>query len=209
MKLTIFGATGGVGANLTAQALADGHKVRAVTRNPDSIRQSTENLEKFTGDVLNPASVKSALHGADAVFCALGMPLLNRDGLRTEGTRNIIDAMNQTGVSRLICLSGLGAGDSRAILPTLLRYVLRPTLMRHLYKDHEAQEKLVMQSGLNWTLARPGSFIDGSHTGQYRHGFVTAEPGLRYKISRQDVADFMLAQLTSDTYAHRAANLSY
>ena len=209
MKLTIFGATGGVGANLTAQAIAKGHDVRAVARHPDRLSQSSQNLEIIQGDVLNPALVKSAIKGTDAVFCALGAPILNRDRLRTKGTLNIINAMNQTGVARLICLSGLGAGDSRATLSPFLRYVILPIVLRQPYKDHEAQEKLVMQSSLNWTLARPGSFIDGQRTGRCRHGFTTAEPGLRYKISREDVADFMLAQLTSDTYSYRAAGLSY
>ncbi len=209
MKLTIFGATGGVGANLTSQAIANGHNVRAVSRHPDNIRQSSGLLEKINGDVLDPALVKSAVKDADVVFCALGMPLLNKDRLRTKGTRNIINAMNQTGVKRLICLSGLGAGDSRTLLPALHRYVLRPTLMRRLYKDHEEQEKLVMQSNLDWTLARPGSFVVGRQTGKYHHGFTAKIAGLTFKISREDVADFMLAQLDSDTYARRAVNLSY
>ncbi len=209
MKLVIFGATGGVGKHVVAQVLAKGQNVTAFTRHPDKLCQSHANLEIAQGDILSPEIVKRAVTGCDNVLCALGMPLLNNDGLRRKGTVNIVRAMTETGVKRLICLSALGSGESHTALPALHRYVLRPTLMRRLYKDHEAQEKCVMQSNLDWTIVRPGSFASGGHTGKYRHGFTTAEPGLTYKISREDVADFMLAQIETDSYMRHAANLSY
>ncbi len=209
MKLTIFGSTGAVGLQLVEQALAQGHEVTAFTRSPEKLTRPHAKLRVLSGDVLDPASVKSAIEGRDAVLCALGMPLLNKEGLRAKGTRHIIQAMEETGVKRFVCLSGLGAGDSRNILPFHYKYIVFPLLMRHLYADHELQESYVMSSKLDSVIARPGSFTGGPHTGIYRHGFTLADKSLKIKISQADVADFMLKQLTDDSYLHKAAAISY
>ena len=209
MKLTIFGPTGGVGVHLVAQALAMGNSVTAFARSPDKLSQSHTNLDVVQGDILQSDQVDAALAGSDVVLCALGMPLMNKENLRTKGTANILRAMTQAGVKRMICLSALGTSESHTALPVLHRYVLRPTFMRRLYKDHDAQEKSIKQSDLDWTLVRPGSFVKGRRTGHYRHGFTTRESGLTYKISREDVADFMLKQIEDGSYRRQAANLSY
>jgi uncharacterized protein YbjT (DUF2867 family) len=82
-------------------------------------------------------------------------------------------------------------------------------LLREAFADHEQQEAHVVGSGLDWTIVRPAAFTDGGRTGAYRHGFSPAEKGLRLKISRADVADFMLDQLKNDTYLRKAPGLSY
>ncbi len=209
MKLTIFGATGSIGRHIVAQALERAHEVTAFVRDPGKFDQVHENLKIVQGDVLDPASIASAIEGQDAVLCALGMPLMNKDGLRAEGTQNIVRAMEGSDVKRLICLSGLGAGDSWDILPLFHKYFLIPVVLRHVYADHEAQEKIVKNSRLDWTLVRPGSFAEGRRTGMYRHGFTAPDSSLKFKISRKDVADFMLKQITDRTYLHLAPTLSY
>ena len=210
MKLVIFGATGHVGQHLVAQALEQGHQVTAFTRSPEKLRQTHKNLRLFQGDVLNGTQVTAAIPGHDVVLVAVGMPLRNKDQLRAKGTGNIVSAMQQTGVKRLICLSGMGANDSHAMLPALYKYLLVPLLMRHLYRDHELQENIVTTSGLDWTLARPAAFdVKGDHTGEYWHGFDPRDRKLKVKISTADVADFMLRQIDNDTYLHKAPCLSY
>ncbi len=209
MKLAVFGSTGKVGQQIVAQALGLGHEVTAHARNTDKIGARGAGLRVVAGDVLDPVSVKEAVQGQDAVLCALGMPLRNKDGLRAKGTRHIIDAMDRTGVKRLVCLSGLGAGQSLDMLPFHYRYLILPLILRHVFADHEKQEAEVTQSNLDWVLVRPGNFAKGTHTGIYKHGFTKIDKSIRIKISPADVADFMLGQVTSDAYLHQAPAVSY
>jgi len=209
MKLIIFGATGKIGRHLVEQALELGHDVTAFARTPEKLSGPRENLHVVKGDVLDPVSVRNAIEGQDGVVCALGMPLMNTDGLRAKGTKNIIHAMEETGVRRLVCLSGLGAGDSWNLLPFHYRYLIFPLVMRRLYADHERQESYVKNSPLDWVIVRPASFVKGAHTGDYRHGFTTADAPPTLRISHADVADFMLKQSADDTYLRQAPGLSY
>jgi putative NADH-flavin reductase len=209
MKLVVFGSTGKVGQQIVAQALNSGYEVTAHARRADKIEAKGANLRIVEGDVLDPASVKEAVAGQDVVLCALGMPLRNKDGLRARGTRHIIEAMKSSNVKRLVCLSGLGAGESLDMLPFHYRYLILPLILRHVFNDHENQEAVVKQSDLDWVLARPGNFTKGAHTGIYKHGFLEIDNSIKIKISPADVADFMLGQVASDAYLHQAPALSY
>ena len=191
------------------QALALGHQVVAHTRSPEKFVQSHDKLKVAKGDVLDKASVENAIKGADAVICALGMPLMNKQGLRAKGTKNIISAMEKADIRRLVCLSSLGVADSRSVLPWHYQYVLIPLLMRHVLADHEQQERHVKDSQLDWTIVRPGNFVKDTLTGQYQAGFTVADRSVKFKISRRDVADFMLKQLTDTRYLHKTPSLSY
>ena len=207
MKLIIFGATGTVGRLLVQQALAQGHAVTAFARRPDRLDIAHPTLTCFAGDVLKPADIARAMPGHDAAFVAIGAG--RKGGIRAEGTRNIIEAMKRHGVRRLICQSTLGAGDSRAALNFFWKRIMFGLLLKAAYEDHQAQEEIVRNSGLDWTIARPGAFTDGPATDAYRHGFPPTAKGLRLKISRSDVAGFLLRQISDDTYLHRAPGLSY
>lgn len=209
MKLMIFGATGTVGRFLVDQARAQHHHVTAFARRPEKLGTSDATLNLVAGDVLEPASVERAIAGHYAVLCALGKPLVNRDYVRAHGTKNIVQAMEEIGVPRLVCLSGLGAGDSWDILPFHYKYLIFPLMMRRLYADHERQERYVEKSDLDWIIVRPGSFSKGARTGAYRHGFTTPDKTLKLKIAPADVADFMLSQVNDDTYLRQAPCLSY
>jgi putative NADH-flavin reductase len=208
MHLAIFGATGGVGRHLINRALEQGHTVNAFTRHRERLGQAQAGLRIVEGDALDGAAVRRAVTGSDAVLCALGMPLRNASRLRARGTRTIVEAMEAMGVHRLVCLSALGSGDSRAILPWYYRAFLVPFVMNRLFDDHEVQEEIVAASSLEWTLVRPGNFTNGPRTGAYRHGFTRPDASLTLKIAQVDVADFMLEQLTSDRYLHAAPALS-
>jgi uncharacterized protein YbjT (DUF2867 family) len=208
MHVTVFGATGGIGRSLISQLLEEGYNVTAFTRDRTRLPQDAAALNIVEGDVLDPGAVRSAIEGAEAVVCALGMPLFNREQLRTKGTAVIVRVMEQVGVNRLICLSSLGTGDSHPVLPPRYRWFIAPLFMRRLFQDHEGQEAVVRASGLDWTIVRAGSFKDGTRTGAYRYGFTEPLPSLSYKIVRADVADFMVRQLSDDTYLHAAPALS-
>ena len=209
MKLLVFGATGGTGQELVTQALEAGHSVSAYARDPSKIEDlQHERLSVVSGDVLDPDAVRNAVAGHDAVLSAIGAAA-NRTTLREEGTRNIIEAMGETGVKRLISLSSLGVGDSRTNLSFFTRYIVVGIFLRHAFADHERQEVVVKQSSLDWTIVRPPHLKDGPRTGSYRHGFSTTDRQIEGWISRADVADFMLAQLDDDKYLCKTPGVSY
>lgn len=207
MKLTVFGATGSIGQQLVEDALAAGHIVTAFTRHPEKIESQHENLRVVQGDVMDLPSVTGAVQGQDAVMCSLGA---GRNGIiRSEGTRHIIQAMEQASVRRFICQTTLGIGNSRSNLDFFWKYIMFGLLLRPAYADHGRQEEYVKQSRLDWTIVRPAAFTDEKKTGTYQHGFSGNAPGLTLKISRADVADFMLKQLQDQTYLHQTPGLSY
>jgi len=209
MKLIIFGATGGTGHQLVTQAIEKGHDVTAFVRQPEKLDLHHHSLKVIAGDVLDVASVEQAVRGQDAVLCALGAPAMNKKNLRAGGTKNIIHAMEKNDVKRFICQSGLGCGQSHALLPFHYKYLIFPLMLRYVYADHEIQERYVRESALDWTIARPAALTDGARTGRYWHGFTVTDKSLSIKISRADVADFMLQQLGDDLYMHKAPSISY
>jgi len=213
MKLTIFGATGTIGTHLVKKALASGHQVTAFARRPHALLEDSQlnnhpNLELCTGDVLNPAAVSDAINGRDAVLITLGSKKLSGN-VRSAGTRNIVQAMEQHQVKRLICQSTLGAGDSWTNLNLFWKTIMFGFILRQVFKDHELQEEYVKHSNLDWTIVRPAAFTDERLTDHYKSGFPVTEKNLALKISRQDVASFMLLQLSDNVYLKQTPGLSY
>ena len=209
MKLLIFGSTGSIGRQLVEQALEQGHTVTAFARNPAKLDIQHTNLKVVQGDVMNSASVEQAVQGQDAVLCVLGSGGQRKGTIRSEGTRQIIQAMEKTGVQRLICQTTLGAGDSWENLNFFWKYIMFGAFLREVFADHERQENYVTQSHLDWTIVRPGAFVDGDRTGQYRHGFPSTDKTTKLKISRADVAEFLLQQLMNDSYLYKTPSVSY
>lgn len=209
MKLIVFGPTGGIGRELVTQALELGYAVTVFTRSPEKLDPLQEKIRLVKGDVLDLGAVKRAIQGQDAVFCALGTPVMDNTKLRANGTANIIDAMDRTGVKRLVCVSALGVDDSRALLPLHYRYLIIPLMMGRLYADHALQEHYIKESRLDWVIVRPGSYMDGERTSAYRHGLTAADKPIKAKISRADVAEFMLRQLADGTYVRKTPCISY
>jgi putative NADH-flavin reductase len=207
MKVAIFGSTGSVGRLMVKQALEQGHTVTAFARDPAKVDLKHANLRIVQGDATDLAAVEKAVRGQDAVLCALGAGA--KGTIRSEGTRTIIRAMEAAGVRRLVCQSSLGVGDSRANLNFFWKHILFGMLLRQAYADHVEQENHVMRSRLDWTIVRPGAFTDGPRTGEYRHGFASTDKAITHKVSRADVADFMLKQLADDSYLRRTPGLSY
>jgi uncharacterized protein YbjT (DUF2867 family) len=209
MKIVVFGATGGTGRELVGQALQRGHHVTAQARTPEKLAGFEHpELEVVRGDVLDRESVERAVVAQEAVVCAIGGGA-RRTTLREDGTRNIVNAMEKHDVPRLVCLSSLGVGDSRANLPFFTRYVIVGIFLRHAFADHERQERIVRESPLAWTIVRPPHLTNGPRTGEYQHGFPPTHRKIRAQVSRADVAEFMLRQLTDDACLRRAPGISY
>jgi putative NADH-flavin reductase len=207
MKLAIFGSTGSIGRQLVKQAIEEGHTVTAFARSPDKLETGHNNLKVVPGDVMNLPTVEKAVLGQDAILCSLGAGL--KGTVRSEGTKHIVQAMEKAGVRRFICQTTLGLGDSWNNLNFYWKYIMFKGLLRQAYADHVRQEEIIRQSNLDWTIVRPGAFTDGPRTGTYRHGFPGSDKMVELKISRADVADFMLKQLADDTYLRKMPGLSY
>jgi putative NADH-flavin reductase len=204
-SLLIFGATGTLGRVLAQQALNNGHRVTTFARTPSQLEAQHGRAVHVQGDVLDPGAVARAVEGQDAVLCTLGN---GRQGMvRATGTANIVRAMQRAHVQRLICQTTLGVGDSWANLNFFWKHVMFGGLLRPAFADHVEQERHVMQSSLAWTLVRPATFTNGPLTKTYRHGFASSER-VALKISRADVAHFMLRELDDGHYLHRAVSLS-
>ena len=209
MKLIIFGSTGGTGRQIVAQALEQGHDVTAFARSPEKLDQKHEKLKVVQGNVLDFASVERAIQGQDVVLCALGMSMKDKTMLRANGTKNIIRAMEKTGVKRFICQSSAGVGDSSDTLPFLMKYLIVPFMLRRAFEDHEIQENYIKESQLDWIIVRPAALTDGEYTGSYQHGYTADNKTVTNKISRADTADFMLKQLADNSYLHKMPCISY
>lgn len=209
MKLLIFGASGGTGLELVKQGLSAGHEVTAFVRDLASMQDiRQERLTVIAGDVLNAADVGKAVAGHDAVLFAVGAGR-EPSNVRERGARNVIGAMQTAGVRRLVCLSSMGVGDSKANLSWFTKYIIVGMYLRHPFADHERQEAVVRESGLDWTLVRPPHLKDGPRKGVYQHGFPVTHRDIRGWISRSDLADFMLKQVGDESYLREAPGLSY
>ncbi len=205
MRLLIIGASKGIGLETVRQALEAGHHVRALARSAEEMALSDPNLEKVNGDALKPEDLEAALIEVNVVIQTLGVglgDLFRPVHLFSDATRALIAAMQVKGVKRLICVTGFGAGDSRASISCLQRLPFE-IVFRRAYEDKSLQERLVKASGLDWTIARPGVLTDGPRTGRYR---ILSEPSQwrNGMISRADVADFLVRQIENQAYLGQA-----
>lgn len=209
MKVLVLGATGGTGLELLEQALEDGHEVTAFARRPQAVVLKRSNLRVQKGDVLDYPSVAAAVQGQDAVLSALGVRRLGKNTILSDGTRNVIQAMEKSGVRRLVLESSLGVGDSAGQLGALHNLFLLPLLLKNVFRDKEVQESVVRASKLDWIIVRPAILTNGPRTGRYKAGFRPNDRSIKAKISRADTAEFMLKQLHDNKYLRQTPGLSY
>ena len=206
MKLLVLGARGRTGSELVLQALAQHHDVTGVTRDAGQVKERREGLRWVFGDSTDRAFLQSAVQAQDAVLCAIGptSPLeLAATKLMRQTAAPLIDAMDTAGVKRLVMLSALGAGRSAAVAPPVIRLTFR-TLLRGVGGDKAAAEEMINRSDLDYLLVYPPSLTKGPRTGSYRHDSELRLRGIP-KVSRADVAEFMLAEAVTPTYHRQSA----
>ena len=204
-RVLIVGASKGIGLEATKQALATGHAVRALSRSASSIHLSNDRLQKIPGDALNAADVGTALQGVDVVIQTLGVglgDLFQPVSLFSTATRVLIEAMTSHGIKRLICVTGFGAGDSRASISCLQRIPFQ-VVFGHAYADKSEQERLIKESSLDWTIVRPGVLTNAAPSGRYKI-LETAAEWRNGIISRADVADFLVRLIDDPSYVRKA-----
>ncbi len=210
MNLLIIGATGGTGRALVKQSLEQGHNVASFVRDRAKVKIQHPHLTVVKGDILDYASVENAVQGKDAVLSALGhKKWFIKTTILSKGTRNIISAMEKHGVNRFICETSLGVGDSRGRFGLYYTLFVIPFIVYFYFRDKKLQETYIEESSLDWVIVRPGQLTNGPRRGVYRHGPDIGSYFFTVHISRADVADFMLKQLTDNTYLRKAVAVAY
>ena len=210
MKMLVLGATGATGRHLVEQALAQGHRLTALARNPAKLHRRSPDLTVVQGDVTDRGVMERAVRSQDAVLCALGSSTpLRRDRALVEGIGNLVGAMERLGVRRLVYRSFLGVSDGRGQLSLLGRYLVAPLLLGKVAADHERKEAIIQRSALEWVIVRPPRLTNGRRTGPYRSGADIQATMVIPRVSRSGLAEFMLGQLTSDTYLRRTPAIMY
>lgn len=206
MKLVIFGATGATGLQITAQAIEAGQTVTAFVRSPAKLGELATQVRVVTGDVTDRAAVEKASVGQEAVIVALGAtnPFRRMPSL-TVGMHNILMALEAANAARIVYLSADTVDRQR--LNFLRRRVIVPLLLAATAADHELDEAMIRQSRLAWVIVRPPMLSNGARTGRYCAGeSLQAETPIP-RISRADVAAFMLDQLEDDQFLGQAPSL--
>ena len=208
MKVVVIGAGGPLGLAVLRRSIVENHTVTAIARRPDSF-EKIDGVTSAAGDVLNLAFLEAALTDQDCVICVLGTPWSRKaTTLLSEGTRNIMEAMKRNDVRRLVCVTGIGAGDSRGHGGWLYDHIIQPFLLNEIYRDKTRQEAVIRASDRQWVIVRPAQLTNGPATGRYR--VATDLTGVVAKtISRADVAEFLVRQLVSDEYLGMTPVLTY
>ena len=208
MKVIVFGATGTVGRLAVENLLKAGHTVTAFARSPQNLNLNDPKLSLVAGDAMMLSDVTDAVAGQEAVVVTLGAGMSRKSKIRSQGTMNVIKAMQTHGVRRLIAQSTLGARDSWPTLNFWWKRVMFGALLAPVFRDHELQEQLVEASGLDWTIVRPGAFTDKATERAVIEDVPNTARGLDLKIARSELARFLTLQLTDRQYIGRAVGLS-
>ena len=201
MRVLVIGGTGGLGREVVASVLGSGHQGTALVRHREAALPTK--VEMVEGDVLDPSSLTAALVEQEAVICALGTPSPRRSStLLREGTKNLVDAMDREGVRRLVCVTLLGLGASRNNSSLLYGGVILRVLAP-MVPDKAAQERVVRDSALDWTLVRPPRFVGGNAHGRVR-AIPEGDTGRLGHVVRADLARFLVETATGSSYVGQA-----
>jgi len=207
MHIAVFGGSGRVGGRFIEFALAEGHSVRALVRDPAKLTPR-DGLDVIAGDVLNPTDVERCITGADAVVSGLGGAGVENPGdAQSQGMRNIVAAMEKLGVKRVLGVAGGGILDSvngglRHDQPSF------PAVFKKVSNKHKEAWHAMRDSSLDWTMIATGDIVPGERTGVYRTLEDQLPEGGR-KISVQDVADFLLRSLRERLHVKKRVGAGY
>lgn len=205
--ILVIGASQGVGLETVKALLGDGHRVKALARTAPTIAIDDPKLEKIGGSALDRNDVARALDGTDTVVLALGVgrsaasfgTLMRGTTLFSDATRILVDLMREKGPRRLIVVTGLGAGDSRGHFGFFYDGLMFPLFLKRIYDDKDVQERMVKDSGLDWTIARPGVLVSAPVTGRYR-ALVDPKQWEFKTVSRADVARFIADEIRDSSF---------
>jgi len=210
VNLLVIGSTGPLGRLIVDSALAAQHNVTVLMRNLSSAQFSSK-VKRMQGDVLSVESLAEAMRGQHAVISSLGSKIsLKPITILSDGTRNMVTAMRGSGVRRFVCVTGIGAGDSKGHGGFLYDHLIQPFLLNQVYLDKTRQEAVVRESGLEWTIVRPAQLTNGPARGPMAYRVLSDLNGITAtKISRKDVADFTVETLLKPDHLGKAVLITY
>ncbi|MET8244642.1 SDR family oxidoreductase [Streptomyces sp. NPDC005202] len=210
MNLTVFGATGGIGQEIVRQALAAGHRVTAVVRDPARLTVTGDGLEVFRADLTDPEALRPAVAGRDAVLSGLGARSRKDAGVATRLTRTVLGAMEAEGVRRLLVVSAGPVGpepEGDGFLDRTARSLVS-ALLKDVYADLRRMEAELARSATDWTVIRPPRLQNKPLTGTYRMVVGGFPPKGRF-IARADVAHAMLAMVDDPGTVKQGVGVAY
>jgi len=202
MRVIVFGATGKTGEHVWRKALEQGHEVTAFGRSVERLAVVESSLGTFKGDVFDAAAVAEAVVGHDAAIVCIGSVSLRDKTTLSSGTKNIVDALVRQQVQRLVVVSAAGVGESWKQASLTARLLFK-TMLRNVFADHQAQEAVVRRSSLDWTIVRAAVLNDRPAT-----GFAASNSTPAKRISREDLADFLVEQLADPSNSRRAISVA-
>ncbi|MFF4082464.1 NAD(P)-dependent oxidoreductase [Streptomyces sp. NPDC001777] len=211
MRITVFGATGGVGQEIVRQAVAAGHEVTAVVRDPAGLPVPLSEVQVCAMARLDdPEALREAVAGRDAVLSALGSRTRRADGVAERLTGSVLAAMEAAGTRRLLVVSAAPVGPHPADDPLLDRLVRKGVgaALKEVYADLTRMEAALARSATDWTSVRPPKLTNGPLTGRY-HTVVGGFPRSGRTLSRADVAHAMLALADDPAAVKQGVGVAY
>jgi putative NADH-flavin reductase len=191
------------------ETLLRGHEVTVLARDPTRVVPKDPRVRIVQGDALDAQSLERAVAGREAVIYSIGARAIRRPTtLFSESTRLLIDAMRKHGVKRLVAVTGIGAGNSRGHGGFLYDKLIFPLFTKSIYQDKDRQEELIRKSGLDWIIVRPASFVERPARTPLRAETELQGVTLR-RITRAEVASFLMDQLTSNTYLNKEVTIGH
>ncbi|MER6969194.1 NAD(P)H-binding protein [Streptomyces halstedii] len=210
MKLTVLGATGGIGQEIVRQALGSGHQVTAVVRDPARLTVTGAGLEVFRTDLTDPEALRPAVAGRDAVLSGLGARRRKDAGVASRLTRTVLGAMEAERTWRLLVVSASPVGPAAAedgFVDRAMRGMIS-SLLKDVYADLREMEAALAASATDWTTVRPPRLQDKPVTGSYRTA-VGGFPARGRLIGRADVAHAMLAMTDDPATVKQGVGIAY
>jgi putative NADH-flavin reductase len=216
MKILILGATGRTGRLIVEDALKQGYDINVLVRDKNKISFSSRSIKVYQGTPTRRADIAAAMQGCEVVISALGIArasdapwskLITAKDFISESMKNVIAEADQQNLKRLITVSAWGVGETKKEIPFWLRWLINYTKLGPVYAEHEAEEKLLADSNLNWTAVRPVALNDSKKIKTLKVSFNNF-PKPNLQISRQSVARFMVDILQSDKYDMKSPTIS-
>ena len=209
MKVLIIGGSRGVGKAVLESGISRGLDITVLARFPEKIKSAGQQPRIITGDVLNKDDLKAAVEGQDAICSCIGVPITFKPvALFSTAAANLVEVMKTGNDQKFIAVTGIGAGDSTGHGGFLYDKLFKPVFLRTIYQDKDREEAIIRSSSLNWLIVRPAGLTNGPQTGKYKV-IDTLDGVVSKRISRLDVADFMLNQLENPSHFGKAVLLTY
>jgi putative NADH-flavin reductase len=209
MRVLVLGAAGQVGRLVVDEALSRGHQVTALVRSPVKLVDVASHITIIRGNVLDPGNVAAALHGNDAVVYVIGAGNVRTTTLFSASTRILLQAMKVERVRRLLCVTGVGAGETKGHGGFLYDRILYPLFTKGIYADKDRQEALVRASDTDWTIVRPAPF-GATGTAAALHVVTDVQPTtVLRRISIRQVAVFLVDELEQKRFLRQAVFIGH